>query len=40
VAASGRQAAGIPLEDILHVKDLVGRLGAGPAHALVDAFAR
>jgi hypothetical protein len=30
---------GIPLEDILAVKNLVGRLGAGPLHALIDAFA-
>jgi hypothetical protein len=32
--------SGIPLADILAVKDLVGRLGAGPLHTLIDAFAR
>jgi len=32
--------AGIPLKDILAVKELVGRLGAGPLHTLIDAFAR
>jgi hypothetical protein len=36
---AGGQAA-IALEDILAVKDLVVRLGAGPLRALVDAFAR
>jgi len=33
-------AGGIPLADILAVKELVGRLGAGLLHALIDAFAR
>jgi hypothetical protein len=33
-------AAGIPLHDILAVKELVGRLGAGPLHTLIDVFAR
>jgi hypothetical protein len=32
--------SGIPLGDILTVKELVGRLGAGPLHTLIDAFAR
>jgi hypothetical protein len=36
---AGGQAA-IPLDDILVVKGLVVRLGAGPLRALVDAFAR
>jgi hypothetical protein len=30
----------IPLEDILSVKDLVGRLGAEPLRTLIDAFAK
>jgi hypothetical protein len=34
------QSGGIPLKDILAVKELVGRLGAGPLHTLIDAFAR
>jgi hypothetical protein len=38
--SSGGKAGGIPLEDILAVKELVGRLGARPLHALIDAFAR
>jgi hypothetical protein len=33
-------AGGVPLADILAVKELVGRLGPGPLHALIDAFAR
>ena len=33
-------AAGIPLKDILAVRDLVNRLGAGALHTLIDAFAR
>jgi hypothetical protein len=36
---SGGQAA-VPLADVLAVKDLVGRLGAGPLHTLIDAFAK
>jgi hypothetical protein len=35
---SGKQAA-LPLDDILMVKQLVGRYGAGPLHTLIDAFA-
>jgi hypothetical protein len=35
-AASG----GIPLKDVLAVKELVGRLGAGPLHTLIDAFTK
>jgi hypothetical protein len=38
--AGGGRAGGIPLEDILAVKDLVGRLGARPLHTLIDAFAK
>jgi hypothetical protein len=33
-------ASRVPLKDILAVKELVGRLGAGPLHTLIDAFAR
>jgi hypothetical protein len=39
--AAVKPAAGaIPLKDILAVKELVGRLGAGALHTLIDAFAR
>jgi hypothetical protein len=38
-APTGKET-GIPLDDILTVKELVGRLGAGPLHTLIDAFAR
>ena len=34
------QTGSIPLKDILTIKELVGRLGAGPLHTLIDAFAR
>jgi hypothetical protein len=33
-------AGGIPLDDILAVKELVRRLGAAPLHTLIDAFAK
>jgi hypothetical protein len=33
-------AGGIPLDDILTVKELVRRLGAAPLHTLIDAFAK
>jgi hypothetical protein len=40
-AASATPAkAAVPLADVLAVKDLVGRLGAGPLHTLIDAFAK
>jgi hypothetical protein len=39
-AAAGGKVPGIPPDDILYVKQLVGRLGAGQVHALIDAFAR
>jgi hypothetical protein len=39
-ARSSGKAGGIPLEDILAVKELVGRLGARPLHTLIDAFAK
>jgi hypothetical protein len=39
-AAAGRKDAGIPLEDILYVKGLVGRFGPDQLHTLIDAFAR
>jgi hypothetical protein len=35
-----RKEAGIPLDDILLVKQLVGRFGAGQLHTLIDAFAK
>jgi hypothetical protein len=38
--ASGGKAGGIPLEDILAVSELVGRLGARPLHTLIDAFSK
>jgi hypothetical protein len=34
------ESGGISLKDILVVKELVGRLGAGPLHTLIDAFVR
>jgi hypothetical protein len=39
-ARGSGKAGGIPLEDILAVKELVGRLGAKPLHTLIDAFAK
>ena len=39
-APRGGKEAGIPLEDILYVKGLVGRLGPDQLHRLIDAFAR
>src|SRR5579872_5675063 len=39
-AKSTANASGIPLADILAVKALVVRLGAGPLHTLIDAFAK
>jgi hypothetical protein len=38
VTASGKEP-GIPLDDILYVKQLVGRFGAAPLHTLINAFA-
>ncbi len=38
-APSGRAAA-IPREDILYITALVGRVGSGPLHTLIDAFAK
>jgi hypothetical protein len=35
--ASGKEK-GIPLNDILYVKKLVGRFGPGQLHTLIDAF--
>jgi hypothetical protein len=40
MAKSGGGKAAIPLEDILCVKDLVGRLGAEPLRTLIDVFAK
>jgi hypothetical protein len=39
-SARGGEGAGIPLDDILYVKELVGRFGPGQLHTLIDAFAR
>jgi hypothetical protein len=38
-ARSGKEA-GIPLDDILYVKGLVGRFGPDQLHTLIEAFAR
>jgi hypothetical protein len=35
---AGGKGKGIPLNDILYVKTLVGRFGKGQLHILVDAF--
>ena len=35
---AGGKGQGIPLNDILYVKTLVGRFGKGQLHTLVDAF--
>jgi hypothetical protein len=37
--AAGK-AGGIPLNDILYVKGLVGRFGPEQLHTLIDGFAR
>jgi hypothetical protein len=37
---AGGKEAGIPLDDILYVKQLVGRIGPGQLHTLIDAFAK
>ena len=39
-APRGGKDAGIPLDDILHIKGLVGRIGPEHLHTLIDAFAR
>jgi hypothetical protein len=39
-AAGGGKEAGIPLDDILYVKGLVGRFGPDQLHTLIDAFAK
>jgi hypothetical protein len=39
-AARVGKEAGIPLEDILYIKGLVGRFGPDQLHTLIDAFAR
>jgi hypothetical protein len=38
-AAAAKQP-GLPLDDILAVKQLVATYGAGPLHTLIDAFAK
>jgi hypothetical protein len=35
-----RAIQGVPLSDILYIKELVGRFGAEPMHTLIDAFAK
>jgi hypothetical protein len=41
VASAGpKKEAGVPLADILYIKELVGRFGAEPMHTLIDAFAK
>jgi hypothetical protein len=37
---AAKPQAGIPLDDILYVKGLVGRFGPGQLHTLIDAFAK
>ncbi len=39
-APAGGKEGGIPLDDILYVKGLVGRFGPAQLHTLIDAFAR
>jgi hypothetical protein len=39
-APVGGKEAGIPLDDILYVKGLVGRFGPDQLHTLIDAFFR
>jgi hypothetical protein len=39
-SAAPTKRAGNPLEDILTVKNLVGRLGAEPLRTLIDVFAK
>jgi hypothetical protein len=39
-AAGCGKEAGIPLDDILYVKGLVGRFGPEQLHTLIDAFAK
>jgi hypothetical protein len=39
-SAAPKNEAGVPLHDILHVKELVGRFGAEQMHTLIDAFAK
>jgi hypothetical protein len=39
-APRGGKEAGIPLDDILYIKGLVGRVGPDQLHTLIDAFAR
>jgi hypothetical protein len=38
-ATPGTRPAAIPLEDILYIKRLVGRVGPDSLHTLIDAFA-
>jgi hypothetical protein len=39
-SVGGRKESGIPLNDILYVKELVGRIGPQQLHKLIDAFAK
>jgi hypothetical protein len=40
VSTSAPRTASIPLDDILYIKALVGRVGPEPLHTLIDAFAK
>jgi hypothetical protein len=39
-AGRSSKESGIPVNDILYIKALVGRFGTAPIHTLIDAFAR
>jgi hypothetical protein len=39
-AVGGKKEAAIPLDDILTMRGLVDRHGAGPLHTLIDALAK
>jgi hypothetical protein len=39
-SVAGPKESGIPLNDILYVKELVGRFGPQQLHTLIDAFAK
>jgi hypothetical protein len=40
VSTSAPRATSIPLDDILYIKSLVGRVGPDSLHKLIDAFAK
>src|SRR5689334_11059291 len=39
-SAGGGRESGIPLKDILYIKELVGRFGPEQLHTLIEAFVR